>query len=307
MLPINTPAPAPDMLVTGHYRAQPTYEVYRRHGSGSWLLTYTLAGRGLFRQPGLELSSAPGDIVLLAPEALHDYSVPPGGAWEFVWAHFRPRMSWHSWWQLPAVGRGLFQVSLRTPALRQRARTAMLTLHADACAPGTLRRVEALTVPPYTNLGRGDDGAGPDALQSELALNGLETMLLLAVREGAHRIQCPLDARIQQVLDFIAEHPAAPHNLATLAMRVGLSPSRLAHLFKKEVGDTVTNTVISLRLRQAARLLEHTERSVAEVGDEVGFASPFYFSRQFHRHLGASPRAYRAARRAPPVLPRADR
>ena len=47
-------------------------------------------------------------------------------------------------------------------------------------------------------------------------------------------------------------------------------------------------------MRQAARLLAFTTRDVDEIAGDVGFNSAFYFSRQFHRRFGMSPRAYRA-------------
>ena len=48
-----TEAPPPALLVAGHYRERYGYAVYRPHGSGNWLITYTLEGHGLYRQPGL--------------------------------------------------------------------------------------------------------------------------------------------------------------------------------------------------------------------------------------------------------------
>jgi AraC family transcriptional regulator of arabinose operon len=74
---------------------------------------------------------------------------------------------------------------------------------------------------------------------------------------------------------------------------VYLSPSRLAHLFKAETGQTVTEALRQLRLRQAARLLRHSGRSVQEIAAEVGFHCPFHFSRRFRRAFGAGPREYR--------------
>jgi AraC family transcriptional regulator of arabinose operon len=53
--------------------------------------------------------------------------------------------------------------------------------------------------------------------------------------------------------------------------------------------------VIRLRLNQAARLLEHTVDDIGAIAREVGFSSPYYFSRQFRRHFGMSPRQYRAS------------
>ena len=81
--------------------------------------------------------------------------------------------------------------------------------------------------------------------------------------------------------------------LAALAAAVHLSPSRLAHLFQEQIGQTVAETQRQLRLRQAARLLRHSARSVQEIAAEVGFHCPFHFSRRFRQAFGASPREYR--------------
>jgi AraC family transcriptional regulator of arabinose operon len=53
--------------------------------------------------------------------------------------------------------------------------------------------------------------------------------------------------------------------------------------------------VIRLRSNQAARLLEHTVDDIGAIAREVGFGSPYYFSRQFRQHFGISPRQYRSS------------
>jgi AraC family transcriptional regulator of arabinose operon len=262
---MQVPSPPPGVLVTGHFRERYGYRVRRPGGSGNWLLTYTLDGRGLIRGHGPDLFVGPGDIVLLGPDVPHDYSVPEGGFWEFLWAHFQPRLEWFGWWG-PLVGEGPGLARLRTQEARERARRTFLRLHADALGTGELSR--------------------------ELALNGLEEVLLLAVREGAGGR--PVDPRVRKVLDLISSDLAAGHDVPGLARAVALSPSRLSHLFKEEVGDSVMGTVIRLRLSQAARLLEHTVDDIGAIAREVGFDSPYYFSRQFRRHFGTSPRQYRA-------------
>src|SRR5215203_6232177 len=75
------PSPPPGVLVTGHFREESGYRVRRLGGSGNWLLTYTLDGVGLYRGSGSDLFTRPGDIVLIGPDVLHDYSVPEGGFW----------------------------------------------------------------------------------------------------------------------------------------------------------------------------------------------------------------------------------
>lgn len=260
------PYPPPGVLVTGHFRERYGYRVRRPGGSGNWLLTLTLDGRGLYRRPASNLFAEPGDVVLLRPGAPQDYSVPEGGPWEFLWAHFQPRTEWFEWWN-PGTGDDPYRVRLGTPEVRERARRSFLKLHADALSPGDLSR--------------------------ELALNGLEEVLLLAAREDESGGGRPVDGRVRRVLDLISSDLAAHHDVPALAKEVALSPSRLSHLFKEEVGDSVANTVLRLRLRQAARLLAHTVDDVGAIAGEVGFGSPYYFSRRFRRHFGMSPREYR--------------
>ncbi|HLZ57296.1 MAG TPA: helix-turn-helix domain-containing protein [Ktedonosporobacter sp.] len=264
-----------DVLVTGHFKERYGYKVYRSYGSGNWLVTHTQAGQGLYRQPGLEVRTQPGDIVLLQPGALHDYSVPPDGYWEFHWAHFHPKIEWLSWLHLPEMGQGLFRINIAAPEVRERIGQTFLNMHKD---------VGFLDSP--------DAGA---TILRELALNSLEEVLLLAVRERAQESQVRLDERVQRVLNRMTQDIAAEHSLETLAKEVAISPSRLSHLFKQEVGDSVTNKLLTLRLNTAARLLEFTSYSITTIADKVGFHSAFYFSRQFRQRFGVNPRGYRGS------------
>lgn len=270
---VETPSPPPDVLVTDHFLVQPGYAAYRARGSGNWVVTYTVDGGGRYRQPpDIELLATPGDLVLLDPHAVHDYAVPPRATWEFLWAHFQPRPAWLTWWRLPEVGQGLFHLRVGEPSARHRVRDAFVRMDREA----------RLATP-------GLPGA---ELQQELALNALEEGLLIAIRSDGR--SCAMDSRVQRVLDHITGDLAAPHNLELLAREVSLSPSRLSHLFRDEVGDSITNLILNLRLQQAARLLEFTPNGIASIAQQVGFGSAYYFSRQFHRRFGLSPRSYRA-------------
>ena len=48
-----------------------------------------------------------------------------------------------------------------------------------------------------------------------------------------------------------------------------------------------------LKMEQACQLLDSTELSVKGVAAELGYDDPLYFSRQFSKTVGLSPRAYR--------------
>lgn len=278
--------PPPNQVVAGHFRERRGYAVHRPYGLRNWLLTLTVAGQGRYRWPDGELVTDPGDLVLLAPGVVQDYAVhvPPGaadGLWDFWWVHFQPRPAWFTWWRLPELASGLHRATLSGTSL-QRAVTAFERLHSDA-------RLAALPSDGLRDATPGDR----NELRRELALGGVEEILLLTAAEVRGGRHVPLDPRIRHVLDLIAADPARPHRVATLAKAVSLSPSRLAHLFRQEVGDSIMNVVLTLRLTQAAQLLHVTDHPVATIASQVGFASPYYFSRQFRQHFGTSPTHYR--------------
>lgn len=131
-----------------------------------------------------------------------------------------------------------------------------------------------------------------NTLEQEIALNGLERVLLLLAYASMQKPGRPYDTRIQQIQELIANDLAAPHTLASLADAVALSSSRLGHLFRANTGHTVMQTLNAMRLHQAARLLETTPDSIEQIAARVGFQSAFYFSRVFHQAFGMSPRLY---------------
>jgi len=69
-------------------------------------------------------------------------------------------------------------------------------------------------------------------------------------------------------------------------------PSHLCKSFQRYYGETPTDFINRLRLRQAVRLLKQPDAKVAAVAAELGFDSLSHFHRLFKRHYGLTPAAY---------------
>ena len=69
--------------------------------------------------------------------------------------------------------------------------------------------------------------------------------------------QQPLDERVQMVMHRLSENPA--ESLAHLAAHVGLSVSRLQHVFRTETNRSIGAYRDRVRLRRAAHLLDATD------------------------------------------------
>ena len=69
-----------------------------------------------------------------------------------------------------------------------------------------------------------------------------------------------MDPRIEEVLHLLSQHMREPLRIDAIARTVGLSASRLSHLFKQETGSSIVDTLNRMRIRQAALLIEHFRR-----------------------------------------------
>ena len=101
-----------------------------------------------------------------------------------------------------------------------------------------------------------------------------------------------MDIRIEVALAAMERHLDAV-SLAKLAAIVNLSPSRFAHLFRREVGTAPARYIHTLRMLRARTLLEQTFLSVKEVMARVGCNDPSHFSHDFRRFHGVAPRSCR--------------
>lgn len=261
----------PGILISDHYKQPHGYTCYRPEGTKDWLIMYTLSGKGSINNGGNGyLACTPGTLTLVSPGTVHDFYTVEGHEWEKLWAHFIPRMTWMDWLPSGNTDGPLFQLIIDDAATRQaleRAFQRVLSYRLEANAGGNA------------------------TLRDELTLNALEEIILLVASEK-HGMK-ELDPRIKEVLDILSEHYAEDHSVQDLANRVCLSPSRLSHLFKEQVGDSIIETLMKYKLKQAEKLLQYTLRPITEIALGVGFNSPDYFSRQFASFYGVSPSRYR--------------
>ena len=98
---------------------------------------------------------------------------------------------------------------------------------------------------------------------------------------------------MRDACQYISDHLADSHfDIASVAQHVCLSPSRLSHLFRQQLGSA-SSAGGRISASAAKLLLSTTRMPIATVGRNVGFEDQLYFSRVFKMH-GASPSEFRA-------------
>jgi AraC family transcriptional regulator of arabinose operon len=250
-------------IVSDHFNENDTYVIRRINGMKDWLITYTVSGEGYVMIQGTEQPIRAGDIAIIKGGTPHQYGTRKGQVWNFVWAHFMPIAQKISWMQLPEFPMGFIFHSLDSTYMQKRIYRSFKRIIYDN------RQAS-----PHSN---------------ELCMNTLNEVLLLI----SQNIKKPVDARVAEVLHILTEQMTEPLQIEALAKSIGLSSSRLSHVFKAEMGHSIVETLIQMRLRQAALLLQHSTRNATEIALDVGFQNYNHFANQFKAYYGMNPRQYR--------------
>jgi two-component system response regulator YesN len=82
-------------------------------------------------------------------------------------------------------------------------------------------------------------------------------------------------------------------SLSELAALLGSSRSSLARTFAQYLNETPINYFIRLKMDAAKSLLQNTNMQIQEIADYVGYNNSLYFSSEFKKRVGKSPREYR--------------
>jgi AraC-like DNA-binding protein/dienelactone hydrolase len=74
-----------------------------------------------------------------------------------------------------------------------------------------------------------------------------------------------------------------------LSSQIGLSRSQIHRRLHQINGQSITQFIREIRLKEAHRLLENNAGTASEIAYEVGFGSPTYFNKCFHEYYGYTP------------------
>lgn len=83
-------------------------------------------------------------------------------------------------------------------------------------------------------------------------------------------------------------------SLNTIAAEVVMSPSYFSSIFSKEMGKTFVEYLTEIRMDRAKELLMCSSMKTSEIGYEVGYKDPHYFSYIFKKTQNCTPKEFRA-------------
>lgn len=102
---------------------------------------------------------------------------------------------------------------------------------------------------------------------------------------------CP--PALQRAALLIEQYAGHALSLPVLADRVGMSPRQLQRLFNQHLQMTPQAYARRIRLRQAEWMLAHTDKSIAMIASDCGFADAAHMGRTFRSAHDAAPGRWR--------------
>jgi AraC-like DNA-binding protein len=137
-----------------------------------------------------------------------------------------------------------------------------------------------------TNLAISCEGEWRAHISAELKL------ILLKIAET--KSENALPSRMVENLDaYIRENYTEEISNTEIGAIFGYHPFYVSRMLKDKKGITLRQYIISYRFKAAKKMLELTEKSIADIAEETGFTDASYFAKSFKSTFGITPKEYR--------------
>lgn len=126
----------------------------------------------------------------------------------------------------------------------------------------------------------------PSMLRSPIRLqSGIADSNIDAILEYHHHLR--------RLEEYVEINISSSFQLADIATDIGVSSSRLSHLFVEKTGIPYSQWIRHKRVRAASKLLACSDRSVLDVAISVGYTNVRSFERAFKQTTGMTPTGFR--------------
>lgn len=138
-----------------------------------------------------------------------------------------------------------------------------------------------------------------ELMSDVLSLTRLNAQMVLdftrrveAEKTGVHKSRM-----VRQARDYVFSHIGEPVTTEALSRELGMNRTYLCKLFAEETGLTINQYVTLIKMEEARRLLDISQKSIAEISEYLGFSSQSYFQKVFKKSFRMTPTEYRLGKR----------
>jgi AraC-like DNA-binding protein len=235
-----------------------------RDGGNSYLLAYTFWGKGELLYEGKEYTLEPGEGFLIDCRKHHHYRAVSGAGWAYHIIHFDSF----------AMGDYFFQI--------EQGKSFKFAFPPESQFCSLLERL----------FGINAEMNGRNEMLSSCILVNMLTEIMLTLPACAYNTG-DIPRKIRDIRSYLEENFVEAIGLETLSERFSISKYHLCHEFKRYIGLSPNEYLITTRLNKAKGLLRLADLGISEISDMAGFASLNHFFYTFKKHEKMSPSEYR--------------
>lgn len=134
----------------------------------------------------------------------------------------------------------------------------------------------------------------------EIANNVARRLVVQPHRDGAQtqQVSGPVarsreSQSLGKLFDYLHQQLTAPHTVASLAARVGMSPRTFLRRFEESTGTTPARWILQERLNRAKELLTQSKMGIDLIAGQAGFNNAASLRHHFQQHYALTPGQYR--------------
>lgn len=226
-----------------------------------YLIHFIVSGKGSFFVDGKQYDLSDGQVFLIKPSQLVQYTADVDEPWEYYWVGFNGTNASRIVPRLP-FSDDMPYYKLKNP---HRIRETLYNIF----------------------LSRGHE-----PYHDSLMIGHLYIFLGELMREAktlSHKKASASGGYVTKAIKFIQFNYSHDISIDDIAHSVGISRSHLYRVFVSNAGCSPIDYLTEYRVNEACYLLKNSNLSIAEVAASVGFFDQFYFSRVFRKAKGVPP------------------
>ena len=122
-----------------------------------------------------------------------------------------------------------------------------------------------------------------------------DAVALYAQKINDVKVPVGLSKMVYQCVQYIGRSLSETITIDDVAAYVGKSNSYVSVTFKKEMGISLGNYITECKVKEAKRLLRHTDKSIADISTYLCFSNQSHFQNVFKKVTGSTPQKYRSS------------
>ena len=249
----------------GYFPQFNAYETYRPEGwRESHIMIYCTSGQGWYESQGQRWTIRRGQVLFVMVDEPHAYGGMEMNPWTMHWIHFNGLDSAEFFKTLG--------VTPQNPLITIGEQLNIIRLFDEVLKLCQL-------------------GYSPHFL-----LNGAALLRQILSQLAFYQTFAPPDQKgldIEQMVQFMLDSVTKAITVSQLADHAGLSRAYFSRQFTQRTGYPPLDYFIRLKMQRACELLNTSDLPVQAIGRTLGYSDPYYFSRQFKKTIGVSPKNYR--------------